>query len=376
MQKLFTIFLILAGFSTASSQSSISGSIIHDGLVRNYLLYVPSCYSPAQPTPLVFNLHGHGSQNFEQEVYGDFRSIADTACFLIVLPNGTLDSNGVRYWNAGFDPDAVDDVGFLNALIDSLSEDYNINPQRIYSTGMSNGGFMSYELACQSDRFAAIASVTGSMFILSDFNCAPSRPIPVMQIHGTADVTVPYTGSSLTLSIDSLVKKWVVLNNCPLTPISENIPDLVPDDSATAIHYVYSPGDNGVSVELYKIINGAHTWPGSLFIIGTTCMDFNASAEIWRFFSQYSLAAGISQKQEFVNAISIQPNPVRDKLSLNSEKGNIESYQIYDINGAMVMEGASDGNSVEISTDKLMAGLYFVRIQSIEGCFHAKFIRQ
>ena len=113
----------------------------------------------------------------------------------------------------------VDDIGFLNSLIDFLGNEYNIDLDRVYSTGFSNGGYMSYTLACElSDKIAAIASVTGSMYINQPILCNPERPIPVMQIHGTMDLTVPYIGSNTSESINDVISFWVNFNECSNDP--------------------------------------------------------------------------------------------------------------------------------------------------------------
>ncbi|MBK7441520.1 MAG: hypothetical protein IPI65_08315 [Bacteroidetes bacterium] len=152
--------------------------------------------------------------------YNNFNPIADTAGFLTVIPNGTLDIFGNRYWNCFIAPGTgVDDVAFLSALIDSLDAEYNIDLNRVYSTGMSNGGFMSHTLACElSNRIAAIASVAGSIDEDRMPFCDPQHNTPVMQIHGNADGTVPYDGAFGFLSVDSVVSYWVNKIECNEAP--------------------------------------------------------------------------------------------------------------------------------------------------------------
>lgn len=146
------------------AQLTITDSIVHDGLTREYILYVPANYTGTSAVPLLFNFHGYTSNANDQMWYGDFRPIADTAGFIIIHPQGTLDGTGTTHFNVGWGGSTVDDVDFTSALIDSISAQYNINQDRVYSTGMSNGGFMSFKLACElSDRIAGIASVTGSI---------------------------------------------------------------------------------------------------------------------------------------------------------------------------------------------------------------------
>jgi len=266
---------------------------MHNGLERSYILYIPESYAPNTETPLVLNLHGYSSNAGQQMIYSNFYAIADEEGFILVHPEGTTEINGFQFWNSG-GMSQVDDVGFLNALIDKISLDYNIDLNRVYSMGMSNGGFMSYQLACQlSDKIAAIASVTGSMNESQIETCNPERPIPVMQIHGTTDPTVLYEGNPLfeITSIDNLVSYWVNFNNCNTEPIFNNIPDVSLIDLCNAEHYLYEGGMNDSSVELYKIINGGHTWPGALIPLNAnnTNQDFNASEKIWEFFNKYDI---------------------------------------------------------------------------------------
>jgi polyhydroxybutyrate depolymerase len=149
-----------------------------------------------------------------------------------------LDFLGNRNWNT-FGPrgSGVDDVAFLSALIDSLALRYRLDPDRIYSTGMSNGGFMSYELACQlSNRIAAIGSVTGSMIASRLSTCTPSRPVPVIEIHGTADNTVPYDGGTILnfVPVPTLLARWVQINGCNPAPVITPVANTNTTDGSTA----------------------------------------------------------------------------------------------------------------------------------------------
>lgn len=284
------IFLFLLIPFLALGQETINDTISHDDLERDYILYVPDSYDASSSTPLVFNFHGYSSNAVQQMWYGDFRSIADDKGFIVVHPNGTLDDNGITHWNVGWGDSTVDDIGFTDALIDSIAEEYNIDLDRIYSTGMSNGGFMSYHLACQlSGRIAAIASVTGSMNIGWFNSCNSTHPMPIMEIHGTADPTVPYTASSFTESISDIMDFWVNYNNCNPEAITTAVADIDNTDGCTAEHSIWANGDNGVAVELYKIIDGEHSWPGAFFLNGITNQDIDASEKIWEFFSRYDL---------------------------------------------------------------------------------------
>lgn len=295
---------------TGRAQTTVLDSIRSGGLWRSYRLYVPAGLPAGTPVPLLLNLHGYSSNAFEQENYGDFRPIADTAHFLVVHPNGSVNA-GNRFWNA-FGQAAPNDVAFLAALIDTISAQYAVDADRVYSTGMSNGGFMSYELACQlSGRIAAIASVTGTMAVPRINACRPTHPMPVLEIHGTADGTVPYNGTALFAGIPQVLDYWVQFNQCDTVPVVTAVPNRVTTDNCTAERLVWSNGRHGVPVEHYRILGGGHTWPGSPFIIGVTNQDIRASVEVWRFLRRYRLSGLVTATAPEPPAIdlTLTPNP-------------------------------------------------------------------
>ena len=359
------LFFVLFVISGSYAQTTINGSFFHDGIERTYRAYVPAMYNPTIAVPLLFNLHGFGSNNIEQEVYGDFRPIADTAGFIIVHPNGTLDAQNDRFWNT-FGNSTVDDIGFLSALIDTMSADYNIDQDRVYSTGMSNGGFMSYELACGlSDRIAAIASVTGSM-VYDHFNaCNALHPTPVMEIHGTADGTVPYNGNVYIVPIETLVTYWAEFNNCSTVPVITQIPDIDQTDGCTAELHVYEAGDSGTKVELYKIIGGGHTWPGASFVIGITNMDFSASSEIWRFLKQYDLNGiiiGIDEETIQSPSFTIFPNPGHGNFTVEFADNSEKQITVTNFLGQVVMQFTCNSTKSDIPLKN--TGVYVIAVKT------------
>ncbi|HEX8656680.1 MAG TPA: PHB depolymerase family esterase [Hymenobacter sp.] len=355
------------------AQTTVTGSIRFGGQVRDYRLYVPAIYNRTTGlVPLLFNLHGYGSNNQQQEAYGDFRPIADTANFLVVHPNGTQDLLGNRNWNT-FGPrgSGVDDVAFISALIDSLALRYRLDADRIYSTGMSNGGFMSYELACQlSNRIAAIGSVTGSMIASRLNTCTPSRPVPVIEIHGTADRTVPYEGGTGLnfVAIPTLLARWVQLNGCNPTAVVTPIPDTTTPDESTAERQVWSGGRNGSVVEHYRIIGGGHTWPGSAFTTGVTNRDINASREVWRFLRPFRLSrlALATPAGRAAPSVELYPNPSGDLLTIRGgtalRQSKVEVFSIHGQRLAVPMQTQANG-SLQLSIAALPAGTYFVRLK-------------
>jgi len=360
---LLFVSLIITCYGQA--QTTKEGSFMHNGLLRTYRLYIPAKYNPAVKVPLIINLHGHGSNNIEQEAYGDFRPIADTAGFIIVHPNGTLDFINKMSWNT-FGFSTVDDVGFISALIDTISAKYTIDKKKVYGTGMSNGGFMSYKLACQlSSRIAAVASVTGSMTIDNLLNCAAIRPVPVMEIHGTADETVPFIGNGFFSDIPTIVDYWVKNNHCASVPVLTQVPDVNKTDGCTAERYVYKNGDLGSTVELYKIMGGGHTWPGALYTIGVTNMDFSASTEIWRFFRKYDLngllTTGTKDDIASSSTFNVYPNPSRAQFNIDFPDTSPKSIIVANYLGQTIQYFNSDGKTATFTIQE--KGIYWVTVK-------------
>ncbi|MCF8364600.1 MAG: prolyl oligopeptidase family serine peptidase [Bacteroidales bacterium] len=367
MKSIVIIILIFVS-SHLFCQQTIYDTIIHDDLQRSFILYVPDSYAPDIAAPLVFNFHGYTSNALEQMYYGDFRPIADSAGFLLVHPMGTLDGTGNPYWNSNWGG-TVDDIGFTEALIDSLAENYNIDPERIYCTGMSNGGFMSYTLACElSNRLAAIASVTGTMNVNQSLSCAPMHPLPVMEIHGTADFVVPYNGNSFMESIPNTLNYWTDFNECNNEPIITPVADIVPGDGCTAEHYRYTGGTDGVEVEHYKVINGGHTWPGSQFLSGNgnTNMDFSASEKIWVFFSQYDIngrigATKLDDKAVVMNRINIYPNPASHFVDVDWNGNSVKMIRLFDLVGVeLKIFYVSGKDEARLFIGNVKSGIYYL----------------
>jgi polyhydroxybutyrate depolymerase len=368
MKQTLTFILLVVGLFNLNAQQTINGSIQHDGLTRTYILYVPANYTGTTNVPLLFNFHGYGSNASQQMTYGNFRPIADTAGFLIVHPQGTLDNTNTAHFNVGWGGSGTDDLGFTEALIDSLSADYMIDQSRIYSTGMSNGGFMSFHLACNlSNRIAAIGSVTGSIVPFTLTNCNASHPTPVLQIHGTIDPTVPYNGGAgWSESIPNLMSHWANFNNCDLPAITTAVPNTNTTDGSTVEKIVYENGDNCTQVVHFKITGGAHTWAGSAFPLSGTNYDINASKEVWNFVSRYNLSGligcpSLELKENETSEFDVYPNPSNGKIELNGNFDSKSTYEIYDIRGKKITTGAVlESKTIDLS--QLESAVYIVKV--------------
>jgi polyhydroxybutyrate depolymerase len=221
---------------------------------RRYLLHVPSTYDPETPTALVLVFHGAGIGAERFVDYTRFSSVADREGFLVVYPEGL----GERpVW----DPSPGSrDVQFASDLIDTLQIRCNIDHRRIYATGHSNGGGMVHRLACElAERIAAIGPVSGAY--QPSASCAPSRPVPVFAIHGTADPIVPYEG------IPEWASAWAERNGCDPEPVDVPHNVLIGEKQ-------WGNCKAGADVILYTIVDLGHEWPGDLIDVGQTLWDF------------------------------------------------------------------------------------------------------
>lgn len=330
-------------------------TMLYDGQSRTYWLHLPEGYSPDSLYPLVMSLHGVTSNGFQQMYLTGFNEVSDEGGFIVAYPDG-IDNT----WNIS-SPTGVDDVGYISALIDTLDAAYGVNLEMVYACGMSMGGFMSYRLGCElGHRLAAIASVTGLQVF---YPCQPGKPMPVMQIHGTADPVVPFAGVSSTVSF------WVDNNDCPTEAVTTNFPDINQTDNSTVVSSYYGPCNNSTEVILYTVVNGEHSWPGSNFILGVTNQDINASEEIWNFFRKFNLQGstgmdeGIDGKEQFV----IFPNPADDYFIIEADKGvrSLDYLAIYSLAGVKVKEysGLILTGDYRLDISHLKPGMYFVEIQ-------------
>ena len=260
-------------------------TLTHGGVERSYRLHLPDGYDRSA-TPLVLNFHGFTSSPDAQATYSIMNATADREGFAVAYPQGT---GSPASWNAGaccgsaLEND-VDDVGFVSAMIDDIGAKLCLDESRVYSTGLSNGGFLSYRLACElADRIAAIAPVAGVDGMAS---CEPSRAVPVLHFHGTQDTLVPYEGSDSYgfPSVEETMTSWAERNGCT----GER---QVTYEQGDARCEAWSACNEGSAVELCVIDGGGHTWPGGLVpaVVGKTSQDVSASDRMWEFFAAHPL---------------------------------------------------------------------------------------
>ncbi|MBU1671663.1 MAG: prolyl oligopeptidase family serine peptidase [Actinobacteria bacterium] len=301
----FLLAFLLVSTLTAGCRRSGSGdeadlvdSIRSGGRERTYVLHVPPGYDEGAGNSLVLAFHGHGGQGENQERLSGMEAVSDANGFLIAYPDG-ID----RGWNDGRGiNEGIDDVGFARDLVEKLSAEYGVDPKRVYATGISNGGFMSFRLACDApDVFAAVAPVAALMSVPLVESNRSTTPVSLLLMNGTGDPLVPWEGGQIGgalgdrgegISTQASIEYWVALDGCATTPQAARLPDMDPGDGTTVTQYVYPGGRDSTEVVLCEVTGGGHTWPGGYqymreSIIGRTSRDLEASEYIWEFFRDH-----------------------------------------------------------------------------------------
>lgn len=269
-----------------------------NGVARSYLIHVPSGTAPAGGYPLILAFHGGGGQGHGMLRLTGFDAIADKRGFIVIYPNG-ID----KHWNDGRSTikNKIDDVAFVNAVLDDVGRRYSVNHARVFATGMSNGALFVQRLGCElSARIAAIAPVAGPIPAEIAPTCHPQRPVSVLQIEGTSDPIMPYAGGKVysfaglgeggnVLSTEKTMALWARLDGCSGPSQSENLPPQSTSDTTRIARQRFTGCRNGSQVELLNVEGGGHTWPGGMqyaprFIIGKTSGQIDASETIVDFF--------------------------------------------------------------------------------------------
>jgi polyhydroxybutyrate depolymerase len=392
--KILTIFFTTLLNNLSFGQSNVIDSIIHQNYQRKFTIHLPTGYTNTTPVPLLFMLHGGGGTMTNAQGFTNLNTVSNTNGFLAVYPQGygIIPSGGFS-WADGRGTSAdiagVDDLGFIDKLLDTLIANYSIDTNKIYICGFSNGGFMTQRFACQQNqRFAAMASLGSIMDTTLFANCNPSRPIPMLLILGTADPFVPYNGGPMIgsgpvppiVGIDTLVNFWKINNNCITSNTPINVPNIDLTDSSTVTVFNYTNCSCNSDISFYRINGGGHTWPGVEIpsyeiIAGETNEDIQASVELWNFFNAHNLCnttVGIDE-QITKPTIKIYPNPARTELYLNISQAEKIEISISNLLGQFLIK-THNQNHIDISN--LTDGIYIVTITQGQNKQTLKFIKE
>ena len=298
-------FILFAIITVCNAQLTLN----HNGLIREYYVSYPE--GVTEPCPLIINMHGFDSNALEQQVYSGMNPYALDSNMAVVYPEGINNS-----WNVGtfWDNNDIDDIGFISALIDSVAEDFIIDLDRVYACGMSNGGYMAYELACElSHKIAAFGSVTGNFMLNDNQECDDFREIPILHAHGTMDYIVPYDYSfDGSLYIVESITYWQGHNNLTYELI-DTIPDIDNTDNSYVEKFTYYNDYSSTEFVHFRVYGGGHQWFGSIiadwviFQLGNNNHDININEELINFFLKYKLSDFIVTDMSTVSNVEI-PN--------------------------------------------------------------------
>ena len=286
-----TAFLSAFCFAAFASLNETNGTIVSSGTTRQYLLYVPKTYDRSKPAPLVISLHPAATWPAAEMEISRWNDLADEQGFIVVYPSG---SEVPRVWPMG-QRSLGTDVKFISDLIDKLEAAYNIDPNRIYADGMSNGGGMAFALSCElPNRIAALGAVAAAQE--QPWNCRDSKPVPTVAFHGTADKFAPYQGGPSPFAPNPFanILDWTAhvaqRNQCKGDPIDTRI-------SPSVRRLAYTNCAQNAGVILYTVEGGGHTWPGGRplpeSMVGLTTREINATKLMWAFFAQHPRATGV-----------------------------------------------------------------------------------
>jgi polyhydroxybutyrate depolymerase len=328
---------------------------------REYLVSIPANHDGS--LPVLFFLHGLGDNITTCDEEFNFGQLAEDFGWAIVVPQALSQSVFGTMWNAGLLSSSIDDVGFLLALLDSLTVQYQLDPDSVFFTGFSMGGFMTYRMAIEhGDRITACAPVSG---LISTVDAAkiPMMPVRILHIHGTNDNIVGYNGVSfgttLGLGVDDILDYWQNTNGCNGDPIIDTLPDLK-IDGLRFIRYTYNCDTD---LQHLKVVGGTHKWyhDADLYDVGYEDV-------IYEFFTGHIAPSRTPVREK--SHIVIYPNPntgVFNVQLFECDSPNIE-IRVFDIYGKLVdvveTMCTSSLQTVQIDLSRHPDGVYFVREQS------------
>lgn len=362
IKKNLSLLVFIVFLTVSQAQGYISQTIQHDGLTREYSIYIPASYDGTTNFPLLFNFHGGDDVITNWQTTADMRPIADTANFILVYPQARPDPSDGNSLNwLPKTPGTFDDVPFISKLIDTIASNYQIDQNRIYACGYSLGGDMSFELGCKlSNRIAAIAPVARTMQANPNSFCSPVHPTGVLTILGTDDFISPYGGyPGYYLSAAATHSYWATHNNCNASATMSTV-------SPSIERYTWSTASGCDYVEELKVIGGGHDWPGSF---GNITID--ASEEIWQFVSRYDINGLIGCATTSLNEYSstqenyrVYPNPVNSQLTVEMEIAEEKEFRIYSTIGELVLGGRLNSNFNTIDLSSLLPNVYILNISN------------
>lgn len=379
------ILICFVAILSSNLNAQITDSIFWDGKQRTYKFFLPTSYTGTQKIPMIISLHPSFSNADNHMNAAKWQLIGDTANFISVYPNGTSNqpSSTNFSWNAYnlSTGSSADDVGFLNALIDSMITNYAVDTCRIYISGFSNGAWMSWRMMCDfTNRFAAVAPLSGSWKYGKDglcdhggcngstipgtnppsqeatMNCTPSKRMPYMYYRGTNEVNL----TDRAITDPNGIYFWSRHNGCDTIPTV----DTITSNGDQIIRERYLNCQDSTETIIMNVVGNSHTWHASV------------TNEFWKFLRKYNKCAVTTGISNILNnkELKIYPNPANTILFIKTEDNSLSQYQIYNSIGQMLKQGKLTENSVDVSG--LPKGIYFIQLNFKNGqMFNLKFIK-
>lgn len=269
---------------TALTQTHLK--TVRNGLFQRDILFIEPAPADDGPYPVVVLLsYLGGSPGPMANLVGAGELVRDQH-YIVVVPQSV---SGI--WNYNPLTKIINDVDFLDQVIDITLSSTSADPDRVYMAGYSNGGLMTYAYACQrAHRLAAAATISSNLRTGIKRRCSPDAPLPFIQFNGDADQLVPYDGNLITVSSRNTARFWAKANGCATTPSHSSLPDDV-NDGTTASLMTFSGCRDDATVRLFTIHGGGHTWPGRPEVqpaLGRTGQDIDATQRLGHLFSEYS----------------------------------------------------------------------------------------
>lgn len=382
------ILICFVAILSSNLNAQISDSIFWDGKQRTYKFFLPTSYTGTQKIPMIISLHPSFSNADNHMNAAKWQLIGDTANFISVYPNGTSNQQGSTNfsWNAynlsiG---SSADDVGFLNALLDSMITNYAVDTCRIYISGFSNGAWLSWRMMCDfTNSFAAVAPLSGSWKYGRDgfcdhggcngstipgtnppsqeatMNCIPSKRMPYMYYRGTNEANL----TDRAITDPNGIYFWSRHNGCDTIPIV----DTIISNGDQIIRERYLNCQDSTETIIMNVVGNSHTW------------HVSATNEFWKFIRKYSkCSGGITTDVSDIddnNKFEIYPNPTNSTLFIKTAYLSSFQFSIINAMGQVIVQGLLNDNSIDVSS--LQKGIYFVRLKGENGqWFNSKFIKE
>lgn len=375
MKKNTIFFILFIGLTfTLFSQNNCSKNVDHPGyrtitqvvwpnmeFVREYILYVPTGYDENVPAALIINMHGFGdcAGDYAETIgeFYEFNNLANQENIIVAYPQGAyrVDKDD-HYWEPGDNGEEhiyENDVFFIEALVAEIADEFNVDTNKVYALGYSNGGMMAYSLACNNtELFAGIGIMSGVML---EEDCTQNYSIPIIVFHGIDDGVLPYAGNQWYQSTQDVVDFWLEKNNIPASSLAsaELKNGHVEVDQ-------YTGGNENTCLSLITI-NEEYDKPGDHVWFSEPIEGSTPNEIMWDFFSD-NCGNTISTEDVTGSALKIFPNPFTNQVTILSDSSVNQSFRIYNLQGQLIKSGQLTSGRHRIELPSLSASAYFIEV--------------